>query len=74
MHVLNAMSAVTRAVDAKVGWNRIALAISLLIIAVALITLSRLLRDVDVDKVIDALRPTTARTIALACSWSRPDT
>ena len=67
MHVLNAMSAVTRAVDAKVGWNRIALAISLLIIAVALITLSRLLRDVDVDKVIDALRPTTARTIALAC-------
>jgi uncharacterized membrane protein YbhN (UPF0104 family) len=66
MHVQNAMSAVTRAVDARVGWNRIAFAISLLIIAAASITLFRLLRDVELDKVVVALTAMTPRTILLA--------
>jgi glycosyltransferase 2 family protein len=66
MHVQNAMSAVTRAVDARVGWNRIALVISLLIIAAASITLFRLLRDVELDKVVVALTAMTPRTILLA--------
>jgi uncharacterized membrane protein YbhN (UPF0104 family) len=51
---------------AKVGWNRIAFAISLLIIAAASITLFRLLRDIDLDKVVAALLATTPRTILLA--------
>jgi uncharacterized membrane protein YbhN (UPF0104 family) len=66
MQVQNAMSAVTRAVDAKIGWNRIAFAVSLLIIAVASVTLFRLLRDVDLDRVRAALEATTPRTILLA--------
>jgi glycosyltransferase 2 family protein len=66
MQVLNTISAVTRAVDEKVGWNRIAFAISLLIIGVAVVVLFRLLRDVDVDKVIDAMEATSPRTVLLA--------
>jgi uncharacterized membrane protein YbhN (UPF0104 family) len=66
MQVVNAVSAVTRAVDERVGWNRIAFAISLLIIAVAAVTLFRLLRDVDVDEVLVALTDTPPRTILLA--------
>jgi hypothetical protein len=66
MQVLNAMSAVTRTLDAKVGWNRIAFAISLLIIAAASIALFKLLHDVELDKVLAALRATTPRTILLA--------
>ena len=66
MPVVNAVSAVTRAVDERVGWNRIAFAISLLIIAIAAATLFRLLRDVDVDEVIVALKDTPPRTVLLA--------
>jgi glycosyltransferase 2 family protein len=66
MQVLNAMSAVTRTVDEKIGWNRIAFAISLLIIGVAVFTLARLLREVEVDKVVAALKATPPRTVLLA--------
>jgi glycosyltransferase 2 family protein len=66
MQVQDAMSAVTRAVDARIGWNRIAFAVSLLIIAVASVTLFRLLRDVDLDRVRAALEATTPREILLA--------
>jgi len=66
MQVQNAMSAVTRAVDARIGWNRIAFAVSLLIIAAASVTLFRLLRDVELDKVIAALKATTPRTMVIA--------
>jgi uncharacterized membrane protein YbhN (UPF0104 family) len=66
MHVLNAVGALARAVDERVGFNRLYLAISLLIIAVALVTLARLLRDIDLDKVIAALQATTSRAVLLA--------
>src|SRR5262249_56634179 len=64
--VQNAMSAVTRAVDAKLGWNRLAFAISLLIIAAASVTLFRLLREVEPDKVMAALAAMPPRTILIA--------
>jgi uncharacterized membrane protein YbhN (UPF0104 family) len=66
MHVLNAMSAWTRAVDETVGWNRIAFAASLVIIAAASVTLARLLRDLEIDKVVVALQATSPSTIVLA--------
>jgi uncharacterized membrane protein YbhN (UPF0104 family) len=76
MQVLNAVSAVTRTHSAsktrvrrafaRVGWNRIAFAISMLIIAAASVTLYRLLHDIELDKVVAALRATTPRTILLA--------
>ena len=64
--MLNAVGALARAVDERVGLNRLYLAISLAIIAVALVTLARLLRDIDVDKVIAALEATPSRAILLA--------
>jgi uncharacterized membrane protein YbhN (UPF0104 family) len=66
MQVLNAVSAITRAVDARVGWNRIGIAISFLIIAIAFATLFRLLRDVDIGRVVAALQATPPRTILIA--------
>jgi uncharacterized membrane protein YbhN (UPF0104 family) len=66
MHVLNAVGALARAVDERIGLNRLYLAISLLIIAVAMATLARLLRDIDVDKVIAALQATPPRAVLLA--------
>jgi len=66
MHVLNAVSALARAVDDRIGFNRLYFAISLLIIAVALVTLARLLHDIDFDKVAAAMRATTPSTILLA--------
>src|SRR3977135_2305860 len=66
MQLQNAMSAITRAVDAKVGWNRIGIAISLLIIAIAFATLFRLLRDVDFGKVVLALQATPPHTVLIA--------
>jgi glycosyltransferase 2 family protein len=66
MQVQDAMSAVTRAVDARIGWNRVALAVSLLIVAGAAVTLVRLLGDVEPAKVLVALRATTPRTIVMA--------
>jgi uncharacterized membrane protein YbhN (UPF0104 family) len=64
--MLNAMSAFTRAVDAKVGWNRIGIAISLLVIAIAFATLFRLLRDVDIGRVVAALQAMPPRTVLMA--------
>ena len=66
MRVQDAMSAMTRTVDAKIGWNRIAFAVSLTIIAIASVTLFRLLRDVDLGRVRAALEATTPRDILLA--------
>src|SRR5215475_16065593 len=66
MQVANAVSAVTRTVDEKVGWNRIAFAISLLIIGVAVFTLARLLCLVEIDKVVAALKALAPRTFVLA--------
>ncbi len=57
---------IARAIDERVGWNRIGVAIGLLIVAVAAVTLFRLVRDVDLDEVIAALRAKSARTVLVA--------
>jgi uncharacterized membrane protein YbhN (UPF0104 family) len=64
--MLNATGVFTRAVGRKIGWNRIGAAVSLLIIAFASVTLFRLLRDIDLDKVGTALRATSLRTVLVA--------
>src|SRR5689334_20480537 len=64
--MLNATGVFTRAVGRKIGWNRIGAAVSLLIIAFASVTLFRLLRDIDLDKVETALRGTSPHTILVA--------
>ena len=54
--MLNAMSGIARAVDSKIGWNRIGVALSLLIIAIAFVMLFRLLQGVELEKVMTALK------------------
>ncbi len=66
MQVLNAMSGIARAVDSKIGWNRIGVALSLLIIAIAFVMLFRLLQDVELEKVMAALQATSPRSVLIA--------
>jgi uncharacterized membrane protein YbhN (UPF0104 family) len=49
-----------------IGWHRIGIAVSLAIIAIAISTLVHQLRDIDIAKVIAALRATPAHSIAWA--------
>ena len=49
-----------------IGWNRIGFLLSLAIIAVAVVVLVHMLRDLDVDQVFAALKATTPHRIALA--------
>jgi uncharacterized membrane protein YbhN (UPF0104 family) len=62
----NAMIAAGRTIRRRIGWNRLGFALSLLIIAVAAVTLHRVLADVELAKVVDALRATPAHAIAVA--------
>lgn len=57
---------VARVISARIGWNRIGIALSLTIIAVALVVLYRTLHDINVDDVVAALRNTSARDVGFA--------
>ena len=59
-------SVITRAIRKRLDWNMIGIAISVLIVTVAVVILVRLLRDIDVDKVVAALQAKSLRQIALA--------
>jgi uncharacterized membrane protein YbhN (UPF0104 family) len=67
--MLNSVRAVARFCQNKIGWNRIGVLLSLTIIAVAVVVLVRMLRDIDVDQVYAALRATEARHIAAAAAF-----
>jgi glycosyltransferase 2 family protein len=67
--MLNATSVIARTVQARIGWNRIGLVVSLLIIAIAAVTLFRLLDDIEAAKVAAALQATSLRTILAAAGF-----
>jgi uncharacterized membrane protein YbhN (UPF0104 family) len=50
----------------KIGWNRLGLVVSLVIIAVAFWVLYHILHDIDVDQVIGAIQATPLHNIVLA--------
>src|SRR5271154_5989049 len=52
--------------DRKVGWSRIGVALSLTIIAVAVVVLYRILRNIDPEALIDALEATDWPTLIIA--------
>jgi len=52
--------------DQKIGWNRIGVALSVTIIAIAAIALYRILRTINGNEVVEALVTTDWRDIALA--------
>jgi len=64
--ILGKLRAIARSIDETIGWNRVGLALSITIIAAALVVLYRMLYNIDVDKVVVALRATPARDVGLA--------
>src|SRR5882757_1686434 len=49
-----------------IGWNRIGFLVSTIIIVIAVVVLVRILRDIEVGEVVEALKETETRDIALA--------
>jgi glycosyltransferase 2 family protein len=52
--------------DRKIGLSRLGLALSLTVIAIAVVVLYHTLRDLDVDELIDAIEATDWRTLGIA--------
>ena len=66
------LRAVARFVSEKIGWHRIGFALSLVIIVTAGVVLYRMLRTIEIDEVILALRAIAARDIVLAALFVAP--
>ena len=64
--MLHPLRATARFIDEKIGWSRIGLALSLLVIASAATVLYRTLRGLNVADVVVALKATETRDILLA--------
>jgi hypothetical protein len=64
--MLRRLRGTARFFDAKVGLSRLGLLLSLTIIAIAVVVLYRILRDIDPDELIDAIEATDWRTLTIA--------
>ena len=64
--MLEALRALARFLDKKVGWNRVGFAVSLTIIGIAVTVLYRMLENIEVADVMQALRATQLAHVALA--------
>ncbi|MGA9035644.1 MAG: YbhN family protein, partial [Pseudolabrys sp.] len=64
--MLKSVRAVARFLQKTIGWNRIGLILSITIISVAGVVLFHMLRDIDTDEVIAALKATEPHHIAAA--------
>jgi glycosyltransferase 2 family protein len=64
--MLNTLRAIARFFDKKVGWSRVGVAISITIIAVAVVVLYRILRDIDLEELVDALVATQWKQLIIA--------
>jgi uncharacterized membrane protein YbhN (UPF0104 family) len=64
--MLEALRAIYRFFDERIGWNRVGLFLSLVIIVIAGVVLYRMLHRIDTDKVVIALHSIRHRDIALA--------
>jgi uncharacterized membrane protein YbhN (UPF0104 family) len=63
---LAAARIITRFCDEKLGWNRIGVLLSIAIIVIAIVALYGILQDIDPEEVLEALRSTDPRNIAVA--------
>src|SRR5271163_258203 len=52
--------------DRKFGWSRIGLLLSVAMVVIAVVVLFHILRDIDLDELIDALEATDWRTLIFA--------
>jgi glycosyltransferase 2 family protein len=64
--MVGALRALKRFLDERVGWNRIGIALSLLILTIAGVVLYRILRGIAFDEVVAALRATPVHSVLLA--------
>ena len=64
--MLMTIRAVARFCQNRIGWNRIAVALSVAIIATAAVVLYRMLHGIDFDDVVDAVMATHWQSVALA--------
>lgn len=60
------MRAIARFLDETIGWNKVGIALSLLIIGAAVAVLYRMLHDLDLEEVVDTLNAISLTNIALA--------
>jgi uncharacterized membrane protein YbhN (UPF0104 family) len=64
--MLNKLRGSARYFDRKVGWSRIGFALSLTIFVVAVAVLYHILRDINTDELLAALKATDSRTLIIA--------
>jgi glycosyltransferase 2 family protein len=64
--MLSSLRAAARFLRETVGWNRVGVLLSLAIIGVALVVLFHILREIDVNEVIAAIKSTDRRHVAAA--------
>jgi uncharacterized membrane protein YbhN (UPF0104 family) len=64
--MLHTLRNAARFVDEKIGWNRVGFVISATIIVVAVTVLYHMLRGIDVEEVVDAMKSTSVRNLVLA--------
>jgi len=67
--MLHPIRAAARVIDQRIGWSRIGLALSLVIIATAGVVLYRILRDISVADLVDAIKATEWFDILLATAF-----
>jgi len=67
MRMLPSFLSLAGGVLARVGWSRIGMAGSLMLLAAALVVLCGMLRDVGLDKVLAAIRATPLDAVLAAC-------
>jgi uncharacterized membrane protein YbhN (UPF0104 family) len=67
--MFNLLRAGARFFQSYIGWNRIGVLLSLAIIAVAVAVLVHMLRDIDVDEVLAAVKATEIRHIVAAAGF-----
>jgi len=64
--MIRPLRAAKRFFDQRIGWNRLGIALSVTIIAIAAVVLYRMLRGISFHEVVIALRRTSPHTILLA--------
>jgi glycosyltransferase 2 family protein len=64
--MLKALRGTAQFIQRRNGWSRVGFAVSLTIIVVAIIVLYRILRDIDPDQLLDAIKATDWRTLIIS--------
>src|SRR5580698_610740 len=64
--MMNALRGTAQFINRNIGLSRIGVALSVVIIAVAVVVLYHILRDIDVEELLDALEATDWRTLIIS--------